>query len=321
VKPVVPLFLGLLLLLVATGGSAAPLASGTGSTRLVVLGDPHLPGNRPEAKARVLQDINGWEDVARVVVVGDLCQTTGTEREYTFARDFFRELVKPLSLVGGNHDYVFSDAAFASEGVFRLATPAERSRKLDRFMRTFGRQELSSTLDLAGYHLVFLTIDSLDGQTFARISEERLKWLEWTLYENRQRPTLVFTHAPLWPPQVTASDPKLQHYVSQPQDRLLALIQKNPQVVLWVAGHVHLGALNPVAIGPANRIGATTVINNGDLDGRSLLNGTAPPLQPHTTIWSTSLYLHPDKIAVRVYDHTAGAWLPQLDREFPVLQK
>jgi hypothetical protein len=32
------------------------------------------------------------------------------------------------------------------------------------------------------------------------------------------------------------------------------------------------------------------------------------------TIWTNSLFLYPDKIVVKTYDHKRGAWLPDFDR-------
>ena len=286
--------------------------------RMVVLGDPHLPGNRPEAKKAVINEINSWKDVDFVAVVGDLTQTTGTANEYAYAKKILAGVKAPLLLVNGNHDYVFSDSEYVNNGVFKITTSEERNQKLDRFMKTFDMQELSYSKNIGRYHLIFLSLDSLDGKTYARLSEERLKWLEWELFHNKDKKTLIFTHAPLWTPQFTCTNPKLAHFITQPQDRLLKLVQDNPQIVLWVSGHVHLGALNSNSVGPVNKLGQTTVINNCDLDGRSILSGSDMNIESHSTIWTTSLYLFPNKIQVKVFDHTQQKWLDELSREFPL---
>jgi Icc protein len=31
------------------------------------------------------------------------------------------------------------------------------------------------------------------------------------------------------------------------------------------------------------------------------------------TIWTNSIFLYPDKIVVKTYDHKRGAWLPDFD--------
>ena len=31
-------------------------------------------------------------------------------------------------------------------------------------------------------------------------------------------------------------------------------------------------------------------------------------------IWTNSLYLYPDKVVIKTYNHEDNAWLPQLDR-------
>jgi predicted MPP superfamily phosphohydrolase len=296
---------------------AAPGFSEKGYVRISLLGDPHLPGNRPEAKRKVLQDINRWSDVDFVVAVGDICSTTGTEKEYAYARKFFSALEKPFFAVVGNHDYVFSDRAYTEHGSFLLSDPQERSRKLNRFLSTFEMRDLSYTRTLGNYHLIFLSLDSLEGKTYAEFSEKTLKWLAYELFSHRDKTVLIFTHAPLWPPQVTSANPKLVHFVSQPQAELLGLVMKNPHLRLWLSGHVHLGPLNPNGVGPANNLGKMTVINTCDIDGRSILDGTDLNLQAHNTIWSSSVFLYPDKIVVKVYDHSHQQWLEKLTREFP----
>jgi hypothetical protein len=34
----------------------------------------------------------------------------------------------------------------------------------------------------------------------------------------------------------------------------------------------------------------------------------------HDGIWTNSLFLHPDRVVVRTFDHKAGVWMSQLDR-------
>jgi predicted phosphodiesterase len=41
--------------------------------RIVLLGDPHLPGRLLEKKRQLIADINSWPDVSLVVALGDIC--------------------------------------------------------------------------------------------------------------------------------------------------------------------------------------------------------------------------------------------------------
>jgi hypothetical protein len=69
--------------------------------RLVILGDPHLPGRLIEKKEKVLEAINSWEDVDMVIAVGDICSDWGSDEEYQAAKDFFSRLKKPFFPIAG----------------------------------------------------------------------------------------------------------------------------------------------------------------------------------------------------------------------------
>jgi hypothetical protein len=77
-------------------------ASEKGYQRVVILGDPHLPGNNIVGKKGTLKDINAWSDVDMVAVVGDVCEDLGTRDEYAYAKEFFGGTQKPLSFIVGN---------------------------------------------------------------------------------------------------------------------------------------------------------------------------------------------------------------------------
>ena len=79
------------------------------------------------------------------------------------------------------------------------------------------------------------------------------------------------------------------------------LIQRHPQIFLWVSGHTHTPATNASFASPVNvYAGRVTTIHNADMD--------------RETIWTNSLYLYPDRVVVKTFDHKSGAWLEQLER-------
>ena len=55
-----------------------------GYHRLIILGDPHLPGKEIVAKERVIRNINSWDDVDGVIVLGDICSALGREHSAFF---------------------------------------------------------------------------------------------------------------------------------------------------------------------------------------------------------------------------------------------
>jgi hypothetical protein len=314
------LLLAFSILTAVSGGlpvAAEPAAVETAAARIVVIGDPHLPGNQLAKKQQAIEQINAWQDVDLAVIVGDLCATTGTAEEIRFARSFFAPLRPPRVILTGNHDFVFKDLDETSTGL-SLGSPQSRSRKLDQFMTTFDLKELQQTRVIAGYRLIFLSLDDIDGPHYAGLSPKTRQWLGWTLHEHPKQPTIIFCHSPMWGPEVLTLNPKLAHFTTQPQNELAALIKDHPQVFLWVCGHVHFGATNPAHLHPANAfLGRVNNVIACDLDGRSILNGLDLKLEYHGNLWTRSLYLWPDRVEVKTFDHVAGKWLPELDRTFP----
>ena len=159
------LFLALLVLLVCLPTVHAQ----SDYQRIVVLGDPHLPFSTERtsdpdkqnrvvaAKIKVRDDINSWDDVALVAVVGDIVAETGNASEYDTAKIFFAHLNKPVALVDGNHDFAYTDNR-GPTGNFPRGDAASRRLKLQRFRDTFRLPALSYTKTLGNYLLIFLAL-------------------------------------------------------------------------------------------------------------------------------------------------------------------
>ena len=279
--------------------SLLPGTSGRTCRRIVLLGDPHLPGPNLADKERLRARVNGWDDVDLVVALGDVCEIDGSEAEYAAVRAFFARLDQPLVAIAGNHDYYFRDMA-ETEGRYLIAERDEQEEKLDRFRHAFGLRRLYSSRRLGGYLLVFLSTDHPKFGT--GIGPEQFAWLRRLLARNRTTPTIIFFHAPL-----RGTQAKFRHYIDrpsaipQPEEAVEELLAANPQVFLWVSGHTHTPPTEPSFAAPINRFqDRVTNIHNTDLRG--------------DTLWTNSLYLHPDRVEVRTFDHTANQWLPHLDR-------
>jgi Icc protein len=294
----------LLLLLWIFSPGLAGSATAPGEQRpygIALIGDPHLPGKNLPAKEEVIRTINGWSEIDRVVVLGDICKETGTAEEYAFAKVFFSRLRKPLRLVAGNHDFIYEDDA-DSEGRKVRASAATRRKKLALFAETFGTKEVYGAEQLGNYLLVYLSPDDLETDLLVKLSAERITWLARELAGHRDLPTIIFYHAPLagtlTPYNERVNAPS---FIAQPADRLGELLRANPQVLLWVAGHMHVPATNESYSSPVNVYEKrVTVIHNTDLERK----------RP----WTNVLYLYPEKILVRTYDHGQKSWLPDMER-------
>ena len=288
--------------------------------------------------------MNSWTDVDSVVGLGDLCADVGTAVEIEQARRFFGKLHKPLSVIQGNHDYVYRDERDASGNRVK-GSPELRSYKLKRFKEAFGLTSAYYSRKAGRYLLVFLSVDDLHADSGTCLSEAQLDWWEAEMSANRDIPTVVFCHAPLqgtvsivregsavllaglgalllggieWAlPAAILGDRLIQRVeereMAQPQERIRRIVLANPQLFLWVAGHFHVTATNRTFNSLDNVYrNQVTLVHNSDMDGW----GFHSPWRNwrHDTIWTNSLYLYPDRVVVRTYDHTAGAWLNKLDR-------
>jgi 3',5'-cyclic-AMP phosphodiesterase len=295
------LCLAALFVFLAGVGGSPTFASDERTHRVVVLGDPHLPGRHLPAKQAVLRTINGWADVDRVVVLGDICEDRGTAEEYAFARQFFATLTAPTHFLVGNHDYIYEDGTTARGGRIR-GGPDSRAAKLRRFREAFGLDEVYSSRRVGNYLLVFLSTDHLLSPHLAQISARQLDWLRAELRRHRTTPTVIFFHAPLRGTLLDFNDRVNQDdYVAQPHAELRELLLENRQVFLWVAGHMHVSATNESYRSPINLFeGQVATVHVTDMQ--------------RARIWTTSLFLFPDRVVVKTFDHKQRAWVEELER-------
>jgi 3',5'-cyclic-AMP phosphodiesterase len=266
---------------------------------LVVLGDPHLPGQDITKKEQAIEKINSWKDVEMVVAVGDICAQYGTDTEYQTAKTFFGKLRAPFFPLAGNHDYFYANPT-GSDGRLIEGSPTTKEKKLSKFRQIFGLSKYYYSRRLGDYLLVFLSADHPDFM--AGMSERQLSWLRTELAENMEIPTIIFFHGPL---QGTLRNYRhwvnTPNFIAQPEKILREILAANRQVFLWVSGHTHTSPLEESFASPINIYdGHITNIHNKDMN--------------REIIWTNSLFLYPDKVIVKTFNHQENTWLPQLDR-------
>ncbi len=270
---------------------------------LVILGDPHLPGKEPEIKRLVVDTINLWNDVTGVVVLGDICSTAGIQEEYDYAQKFFSTLKKTMYFINGNHDYRYIWDAQTQR--HRTAYKEIQIKKLEQFKKTFIHRPDPYYLEkIGGYLLIFLAVDKIESEYLATISEKQMNWLSSQLEENKKLTTIVFFHAPL---NGTLFDSENKNYnqpkyIAQPEDKIKELLKKNSQIFLWISGHTHTS--------PFQKSYASEI----NLYENQVMNIHNSPMNPTKDgiIWTNSLYLYPDKVVIRTYNHKLNEW--QLER-------
>lgn len=271
--------------------------------RLVILGDPHVPGRFIEKKEKVLETINSWEDVDMVIAVGDICSDWGSDEEYRAAGDFFKKLKKPFFPIAGNHDYIYETPARPDGGLVVAPRPVQEA-KLQKFRETFDLPDYFYAKPVGGFRLIFLSSDHIDF--LSGMSERQLAFFRSELEANRKTPTIVVFHGPL---KDTLKNYRrwinTPGFIAQPHDIIHDLLKQNPQVFLWVSGHTHTPPLEESFASPVNVYeGQVTNIHNKDMN--------------RGDIWTNSIFLYPDKVVVKTWDHQVNDWLPLLERVIPV---
>lgn len=273
-----------------------------GGTHIVVFGDPHLPGKHPQMKEEVLEHINEWKDVDMVVAMGDLCSKTGTVEEYTYVKTYFSKLKKPLSVITGNHDFIYMDELDSNDKL-QHASKEIQEAKLKRFQTTFNLPKLYYSMVKESYLLLFLSVD--DPNHLAELSKEQLAWLEQELQAHPKMPTIVFFHAPLENTLETYNRwVNTPNFVAQPKKKINELLQANPQLFLWVSGHTHTSAKEASFASKVNQYEHVTNIHNSDMN--------------KDIIWTNSLFLEENFVSIKTYDHSKQEWIDTLDRHIAV---
>lgn len=274
--------------------------------RIVLLGDPHLPGKHLDMKDQLRKTINSWNDVDLVVALGDICQDRGTADELATAARFFSGLNKPFLPIPGNHDVGYEDETSMKGKRVRVSDDKLRATKLERFRSTFGLSASYQSRQMGGYLLLFLATDS--SGHLAEMSEAQLAWLDEELNKNRSLPAIVFFHAPLagtlapYNSKVNEFD-----YIAQPADRIAELTARHTNLLLWVSGHTHTSPKEPSFASPLNLYqGRITNIHATDLN--------------RSRIWTRSLFLYPDRVAIKTWDHASNNFVPELEQTVRVVR-
>ncbi|HOD36703.1 MAG TPA: metallophosphoesterase [Syntrophales bacterium] len=313
---ILPALLAILLLSAADGFLSPVTAGGNPYHHIVVFSDLHLPGRNLEAKEKAVENVNSWSDVDSVVILGDICDRKGSEEEYAFAKEFLSRLKKPFYPVTGNHDYLYEQDSFV-EGK-RKGFTEERAIKLNRFKETFGLKEIYYSKKLRHYLLVFLSVDSLYSNYHAAMSQKQLEWFEAELEANKTTPTIVFYHAPLKGTLTGSNIVALfnHFFAAQPAGEIKRIINRNPQVFMWVSGHIHTAPENINYVHNVNLYeGRVLNVHNTDMDGRSFVSHAGLGVGAHDNIWTNSFFLYPNRVVIKTYDQKKGYWLEEKTRE------
>jgi len=193
---------------------------------IVHITDPHItsPGtllmgivDTASALERTVSALNRLDfspDIA--VLTGDLVET-GTPEEYSYLRALLAPLRMPLFVIPGNHD---------------SREPMRQAFIEDGYLPRQGFLNYA----IGDYTLRLIALDTLvPGEGGGALCSDRLRWIDRTLREAPDRPTLVLMHHPPFSTGIRRMD---QAGLAG-STGFAEIIGRHPQVERILCGHLH----------------------------------------------------------------------------------
>lgn len=283
--------------------SARPLFYDTSDkpAKVAVIADLHVQDSKQKMLQTAVKAINALPGIYAVAITGDLNRKIGSPAEYSEMIKLVSRFKVPIFAVPGNHDIMYRD--FFGKNNLKLRTPpAERKAKLERFRKALKLKSLRFSRKVGGHLLVFLPNDDLKGKWLVSLSAGALNFLKETLKKNRDVPTIIFCHAPLEGSYVKERKLGPHNSNAQPAGKIREILKNNPQVFLWVSGHLHIGPTSNEYNNKANKVGKVTVIHT--------------PAIGTNSAWMRVLDLSPARAKVRTYNAKTGKYAKKYERVF-----
>lgn len=201
----------------------------------------------------VLDYINRRADGIDVLVVtGDIADS-GTESEYAEAAATLRSPL-PMLVLPGNHD---------SRGEFGRALMTQPT----------DTGPLNHAQTVAG--ALFLMCDSsIPGQNEGFLDDATITWMDARISDaGAHVPVFVAFHHPPLMLQMPFMDTIRQ----TGEERLIALVDKHPNIVAFLCGHAHTGAVTAFAGRPLCLAPGVSSTLNLPFEGSDVINESQPP--------------------------------------------
>ncbi len=272
---------------------------------VAVLSDLHCRPANHDALVTAIKAINKLPGIYATAITGDLVEKIGSPAEYSYLIKTLSNFSVPILAVQGNHDMLYKDHYNPNKNAKNpklRTTPSERKAKIERFRKLLKLKAPRYTRKVGGHLLVFLPNDDLNAKCLVRLSETTLDFLAKTLKENHDMPTIIFCHGPLMGSYHRKGGLTLPQATAQPAEKIRKILKKNPQVFLWVSGHVHMSPSSSNFCAKVNKVDKVTNIHT-------------PAVQP-SIAWVQVLKLSPDKAVVRTYNPKTKKFVKKFDRVF-----
>ncbi len=268
---------------------------------LAVLSDLHVKKENMDMLQKTVREVNNLSGVFAVAILGDLCTKLGTKEELSLVVQAIRRFTVPIFAITGNHDYIYRDYLTKDKKKLR-GRPADKKAKLERFRTALQQRSLRYSRKAGGHLLIFLPIDALKSAPLARLSDKTVDFLRDTLEKNPKLPTIIFCHAPLDGSYNQKGRMPALHASAQPADEISRILKKNPQVFLWVSGHLHISPSSKDNVSPTNKVGKVTVIH--------------VPAVKTTSAWIKAIKLSPEAAVVKTYNVKTRKFVKKYERVF-----
>ncbi|HLN60710.1 MAG TPA: metallophosphoesterase [Symbiobacteriaceae bacterium] len=285
--------------------------------RVALLSDPHT-----EAKTSLTFGATGGKlsqavaDLNPLIIDQWLCcgdvANHGLPEEWEAYKSVLAKVSKPDQwlVTTGNHEFY---------------NEASDQEVLQGFRKAFSLQRPYSNKVAGGVHFVMLADEQYKTAPGARewawVTPEQLRWFEQVLQEHRDKFTVVCLHQPLQETVLWSHGGNDFAGCGQVK-QLRAILQKNPQVRLWLSGHTHLALQWE---GQVVRQGGVTFACLGstyyqfvasdapeDQGGWPAAGGYKKDLSASQ---SRVMEVWPDRVVVRARDHVKQVWLDKLQFE------
>lgn len=216
--------------------------------RIAVIGDLQLSPEEHDQLTQYIHQVNQQgPDLA--VFMGDMGYhgRTGSLEGMQVARQVLSQLACPFIPLMGNHDVEY--------------LPGEQPERTPEqwYAQVFGCGQnrfaaVEKNVLLLGVSVERQPTDQLLTRHGLYVSDEQFRWVESQLQLHSDKPTILFTHAPMAgsgirncpPTHSAATDAYLDH--SYAPERWKSLARQYPQIRAWCSAHFHMGHHYPTAL-------------------------------------------------------------------------